>query len=71
MALMYVRYPHAEPIERAVRLVMLRQLPDGPWPIEGVFNKACAIAYPNFNSSFPNWMLGKARKYLEELRIKA
>lgn len=27
MALMYARYPHAEPIERAVRLVMSRQRP--------------------------------------------
>ncbi|KAK2465673.1 hypothetical protein APHAL10511_002217 [Amanita phalloides] len=74
MALMYARYPHAEPIERAVRLVMSRQLPDGSWPqeaIEGVFNKTCAIAYPNFKFSFPIWMLGKAHKYLEELRIKA
>lgn len=27
MALMYARYPHAEPIEKAVKLVMSRQLP--------------------------------------------
>lgn len=27
MALMYARYPHPEPIERAVQLVMSRQLP--------------------------------------------
>ena len=27
MALMYAEYPHAEPIERAVKLVMSRQRP--------------------------------------------
>ena len=27
MALMYARYPNPEPIERAVQLVMSRQLP--------------------------------------------
>ncbi len=32
MALMYARYPHAEPIERGVRLVMSRQLPVCPLP---------------------------------------
>ncbi|KAF8719005.1 hypothetical protein AX14_011567 [Amanita brunnescens Koide BX004] len=72
MALMYARYPNPEPIERAVQLVMSRQLPNGSWPqeaIEGVFNKTCAIAYPNFKFSFPIWMLGKAHKYLEDLKI--
>ncbi|KAF9245283.1 terpenoid cyclases/protein prenyltransferase alpha-alpha toroid [Melanogaster broomeanus] len=71
MALMYAKYPSAEPIERAVRLVMSRQLPDGSWPqeaIEGVFNKNCAISYPNFKFSFPIWMLGKAHYYLKELK---
>ncbi|PPQ66646.1 hypothetical protein CVT26_009400 [Gymnopilus dilepis] len=73
MALMYSKYPHPEPIERAVRLVMSRQRPDGSWPqeaIEGVFNKTCAIAYPNFKFSFPIWMLGKAYHYLADLKSK-
>ncbi|KAJ7623474.1 terpenoid cyclases/protein prenyltransferase alpha-alpha toroid [Roridomyces roridus] len=73
MALMYARYPHAEPLERGVALVMSRQLPDGSWPqeaIEGIFNKTCAIAYPNFKFSFPIWMLGKAHTYLNDLRAK-
>ncbi|KAJ8094618.1 Lanosterol synthase (Oxidosqualene--lanosterol cyclase) [Marasmius tenuissimus] len=71
MALMHGRYPHPEPIERAVKLVMSRQLPDGSWKqeaIEGVFNKTCSIAYPNFKFSFTIWMLGKAHRYLEELK---
>ncbi|KAF9526128.1 terpenoid cyclases/protein prenyltransferase alpha-alpha toroid [Crepidotus variabilis] len=73
MSLMYAKYPHPEPIERAVQLVMSRQRPDGSWPqeaIEGVFNKTCAIAYPNFKFSFPIWMLGKAHLYLKELGKK-
>ncbi|KAH9939145.1 lanosterol synthase [Amylocystis lapponica] len=71
MALIYARYPKPEPIERAVRLVMSRQKPDGSWPqeaIEGVFNKNVAIAYPNFKFSFTIWMLGRAHRYLGELK---
>lgn len=44
---------------------------DGSWPqeaIEGIFNKNCAIAYPLFKFSFPIWMLGKAHRYLAELK---
>lgn len=73
MSLMYAKYPYAEPIEKGVKLVMSRQRPDGSWPqeaIEGVFNKTCAIAYPNFKFSFPIWMLGKAHHYLHYLRGK-
>ncbi|KZV84909.1 terpene synthase, partial [Exidia glandulosa HHB12029] len=70
LALMYGKYPHREPIERAIQLVMSRQLPDGSWAqeaIEGMFNKTCAISYPNFKFSFTIWMLGKAHRYLQEL----
>ena len=86
MALMYAKYPHTEPITKAVALVMSRQLPvcvfilalchtfvttvqDGSWAqeaIEGIFNRTCAISYPNFKFSFTIWMLGKAHKYLEQ-----
>jgi len=48
-----------------------RLFQDGSWPqeaIEGVFNKTCAIAYPNFKFSFPIWMLGKAHHYLAALK---
>ena len=89
MSLMYAKYPHPEPIEKGVQLVMSRQRPvsflfqfdhirflpsytqDGSWPqeaIEGIFNKNCAIAYPLFKFSFPIWMLGKAHRYLAELK---
>lgn len=43
IALMEAGYPEREPIERALRLIMSRQLPNGEWPqeaIEGVFNKS-------------------------------
>ena len=85
MALMYAKYPHTEPIEKAVALVMSRQLPvrwfsrafftpliffqDGSWAqeaIEGIFNRTCAISYPNFKFAFTIWMLGKAQRYLDE-----
>ncbi|EIW59845.1 lanosterol synthase [Trametes versicolor FP-101664 SS1] len=71
MALMYGKYPRAEPIERGVQLVMSRQQPDGSWPqeaVEGVFNKNVAISYPNFKFDFTIWMLGRAHHYLAELR---
>jgi len=51
--------------------VLKGPLQDGSWPqeaIEGVFNKTCAIAYPNFKFSFPIWMLGKAHHYLAALK---
>ena len=44
---------------------------DGSWAqeaIEGVFNKTCAIAYPNYKYSFTIWMLGRAHHYLEKLQ---
>ncbi|KAF5320081.1 hypothetical protein D9611_010283 [Ephemerocybe angulata] len=74
MALMYAGYPHLGPIKRGVKMVMERQLPDGSWAqeaIEGVFNKSCAISYPNFKFSFPIWMLGKADRYIENLKKNA
>jgi len=70
MALMYARYPHRRVFERGTRLVMDRQLPDGSWAqeaIEGMFNKTCSIAYPNFKFSFTIWMLGRADIYMAEL----
>jgi len=70
LGLIHGKYPKRQPLERAVRLIMSRQLPDGSWAqesIEGIFNKTCAIAYPNFKFSFTIWALGKAHKYLEQL----
>ncbi|KAI5365195.1 putative terpenoid cyclases/protein prenyltransferase alpha-alpha toroid [Septoria linicola] len=44
IALLEAEYPNQEPIERAIKLLMRRQQPDGAWlqeGIEGVFNKSC------------------------------
>ncbi|KAK5161889.1 hypothetical protein LTS14_000234 [Recurvomyces mirabilis] len=43
IAMMKGEYPHKEPLERAVKLLMHRQQPNGEWlqeGIEGVFNKS-------------------------------
>ncbi|KZS88495.1 terpene synthase [Sistotremastrum niveocremeum HHB9708] len=50
LALIYAEYPNPLPLKRGVRLVMSRQQPNGSWEqedIEGIFNKTCAISYPN------------------------
>ena len=49
LALIYGQYPDRTVIERAARLIMSRQNPDGRWEqedTEGIFNKNCAIDYP-------------------------
>lgn len=43
LAMMEAEYPHKEPLEKAVKLVMARQTAQGAWEqeaIEGVFNKS-------------------------------
>ena len=43
IALMKSRYPEQAPIEKAIRVIMSRQQPNGEWlqeAIEGVFNKS-------------------------------
>lgn len=43
VAMMEAEYPHKEPLEKAVKLIMARQTPQGAWEqeaIEGVFNKS-------------------------------
>lgn len=65
MALMAAGYPHKEPIRRAIALLIKKQNAMGHWPyqsIMGVFNKSCAIDYPNYQNIFPLWALGRYRK---------
>ncbi|KAJ1680216.1 Lanosterol synthase (Oxidosqualene--lanosterol cyclase) [Spiromyces aspiralis] len=65
LALMAAKYPRREPIDRGIRLIMSRQQPNGEWlqeAIEGVFNKNCMIAYPNFKFIFSIWALGRYAK---------
>ena len=52
-----------------LRVALVTAFQDGSWAQEaivGVFNRTCAISYPNFKFSFTIWMLGKAHKYLEQ-----
>uniref|UniRef100_A0A8C5B3R8 Terpene cyclase/mutase family member n=1 Tax=Gadus morhua TaxID=8049 RepID=A0A8C5B3R8_GADMO len=62
LGLMAVRHPDRRSIERGVKLLIDRQLPNGDWPqenISGVFNKSCAISYTSYRNVFPVWALGR------------
>jgi lanosterol synthase len=66
IALMQAKYPDKAVIQRGIKLIMDRQQPNGEWlqeGIEGVFNKTCAISYPNYKFYFPIKAMGmfKAR----------
>lgn len=67
IALLNANYPDVEPIRRGIRLIMSRQQRNGEWlqeGIEGIFNKSCAISYPNYKFIFTTLGLGMfARKY--------
>ncbi|KAL2863488.1 terpene cyclase/mutase family protein [Aspergillus lucknowensis] len=61
LALMEADYPHKEPLEKAMKLMMSRQQPNGEWlqeAIEGVFNQSCMISYPNYKFYWPIRALG-------------
>ncbi|XP_049585016.1 lanosterol synthase [Syngnathus scovelli] len=62
LGLMAVRHPDQRAIERGVKLLIDKQLPNGDWPqenISGVFNKSCAISYTSYRNVFPIWTLGR------------
>ncbi|XP_008143861.2 lanosterol synthase [Eptesicus fuscus] len=62
MGLMAVRHPDVEALERGVKCLLRKQLPNGDWPqenISGVFNKSCAISYTSYRNVFPIWALGR------------
>ncbi|TVY23987.1 Lanosterol synthase [Lachnellula hyalina] len=67
IALLEAHYPDRVPIEKALKLIMSRQQPNGEWlqeAIEGVFNKSCMISYPNYKFIFPMKALGMfAKRY--------
>ncbi|KAI8812728.1 terpenoid cyclases/protein prenyltransferase alpha-alpha toroid [Cladochytrium replicatum] len=59
------KYPIQSYISRGVKLIMQRQRPNGEWlqeAIEGVFNKNCMIAYPNYKFAFSIWALSRYAK---------
>lgn len=54
---MQAKYPDREPIEKALRLIIGRQQPNGEWlqeAIEGVFNKSWYVNQTNTHSIFLN-----------------
>ncbi|KAH8430406.1 terpene cyclase/mutase family protein [Aspergillus melleus] len=70
LALMEAGYPHKEPLQKAMKLLMSRQQPNGEWlqeAIEGVFNQSCMISYPNYKLYWPIRALGLySRKFGNE-----
>ncbi|KAF3815559.1 hypothetical protein GH733_016832 [Mirounga leonina] len=69
MGLMAVRHPCVEALERGVRCLLRKQLPNGDWPqenIAGVFNKSCAINYTSYRNVFPIWALGRFSRLYPE-----
>ncbi|XP_034995512.2 lanosterol synthase isoform X1 [Zootoca vivipara] len=71
LGLMAVRYPNVRVLERGIKVLIDKQLPNGDWPqvkcassaihenISGVFNKTCAISYTSYRNVFPIWTLGR------------
>nr|XP_025841310.1 lanosterol synthase [Vulpes vulpes] len=69
MGLMAVRHPCVEALERGVRCLLRKQLPNGDWPQDntaGVFNKSCAINYTSYRNVFPIWTLGRFSRLYPE-----
>jgi lanosterol synthase len=70
IGLMEADYPDMERIKKGIQLIMNRQQPNGEWlqeAMEGVFNKSCVIAYPNYKYIFTVKALGMfASKYPDE-----
>lgn len=62
MALMAARYPDRDVIDRGIKCLISQQDLKGHWEMQGitgVFNKSCAIDYPNYQNIFPLWCLGR------------
>ncbi|XP_061858748.1 lanosterol synthase [Colius striatus] len=62
LGLMAARYPDIDVLERGIKVLIDKQLPNGDWPqenIAGVFNKSCAISYTAYRNVFPVWTLGR------------
>mmetsp|Transcript_21636 Transcript_21636/g.60860 ORF Transcript_21636/g.60860 Transcript_21636/m.60860 type:complete len:774 (+) Transcript_21636:35-2356(+) len=65
---------YKEAIDRGIKLLLERQLPDGDWPQEsicGVFNKNCMISYSNFKNVFPLWALSRYTSQYPDTKLCA
>ncbi|KAE8228592.1 hypothetical protein CF326_g6472 [Tilletia indica] len=72
IALLHARYPVEAPIKRGVELIVSRQQGDGSWDqelIEGIFNRNCAISYPNYKFAFTIWAIGMAARRFGDWEI--
>ncbi|KAL4882678.1 terpenoid cyclases/protein prenyltransferase alpha-alpha toroid [Aspergillus karnatakaensis] len=61
IGLIKAEYPYVDPIRKGIQLLMDRQQPNGEWlpeAIEGIFNKSCAITYPNYKFIFTTLAMG-------------
>lgn len=55
-------------VEAGLRFLLDSQAEDGSWPEEplnGVFNRTCAIRYDNYRRIFPVWAIAEGLSYLE------
>ena len=55
-------------VEAGLRFLLDAQAEDGSWPEEplnGVFNRTCAIRYDNYRRIFPVWAIAEGLSYLE------
>jgi len=54
-------------IDRGIKFLLDKQLPNGDWDqegITGVFNRSCGITYSQYRNIFPLWALGRySNKY--------
>ncbi|KAM6463418.1 lanosterol synthase isoform 2-T2 [Liasis olivaceus] len=62
LGLMAARYPDVRVLEKGIKVLIEKQLPNGDWPqgnAPGVFNRTCAISYSSYRNVFPIWTLGR------------
>ncbi|KAL9649431.1 hypothetical protein ABK040_016213 [Willaertia magna] len=65
LGLLIANYPNRDVIDRGVKCLLGKQLPNGDFPQEniiGVFNHNCMITYTNYRNIFPIWALSMYAK---------
>ena len=66
LSLMAMKYSAKSVIEKGIKLIKARQLPNGDFNqegISGVFNHNCAITYTSYRNVFPLWKCNIAINY--------
>ena len=57
---------HRDAIQRGIRFLLERQLPNGDWPqqgMTGIFNRTCMLNYRFYRNHFPLWAFALAAKH--------